>query len=52
MAQVQMVTEQEHELQQKEKLDAQQSNKFIEVISDGENDIVDQAKKDALIQKP
>lgn len=52
MAQVQMVTEQEHELQQREQMDNQQSNKFIEVISDSDNDIVDAAKKEVLIQKP
>ena len=47
MAQVQMVAEQEHELRQKERVQEDEKNKFIEIVSDNENELVTEAKEAA-----
>lgn len=52
MAQVQMVAEQEHELRQKERVQEEEKNKFIEIVSDNENELVTEAKAAAQKEAP
>jgi hypothetical protein len=52
MAQVQMVAEQEHELRQKERVQEEEKNKFIEIVSDNENELVTEAKQEAQKELP
>lgn len=51
MADLKMVAEQEHELRQKERLDEEEKNKFIEIVSDNENELVSEAKQEAEKQQ-
>lgn len=46
-----MVAEQEHELKQKELVEEKEKNKFIEVISDNEEQIVSHAEIEAQDQE-
>ena len=36
----------QHELKQKERIEEQEKNKFIEIVSDNENEIVSEAQKE------